>query len=80
MKICLLSFGIARDIMGHATQTLELPDTATIHDLKAILYEQHPRFQGLPHLFIAVNTEYATDDTPLNSDDEIALIPPVSGG
>lgn len=80
MKIQLLPFGIARDIMGSPCPAVEVPEPATVKDLKALLYATYPRFQGLTHLFIAVNAQYAHDDVILSANDEIALIPPVSGG
>lgn len=81
MKFNLLAFGIARDIVGGATFQLELPgDAATVADLKNVILEKHPRFSGLASLQIAVNADFAEDEIMLCETDEIALIPPVSGG
>lgn len=82
MTFQILAFGIARDILGGAISSLELPPEAapTVGNLKRCLLEKHPRFAALASLRVAVNAEFADDDWPLQATDEIALIPPVSGG
>lgn len=80
MTIKILCFGITRDIVGGFEYQTELPEGGNIQDLKQLLTSQFPDFQKLTSLRIAVNTEYAEDDTPLKENDEIVLIPPVSGG
>jgi molybdopterin converting factor subunit 1 len=80
MKIKILAFGIARDIVGGFETTLELPTDATVADVKQQLTTQFPDFQKLASLKLAVNADYATDDLILTSEDEIVIIPPVSGG
>jgi len=80
MTIQLLTFGIARDIAGGSSLTVEVPEGSTVADLKWHLLGLYPRFESLNALFIAVNAAYAEDDTLLSGQDEIALIPPVSGG
>ncbi len=74
------AFGITRDIVGSRELTLELGDQKTVSGLKKILAEKCPSIKGLKSLVIAVNNEYANDSQPLTESDEIALIPPVSGG
>jgi molybdopterin synthase sulfur carrier subunit len=79
----VLLFGITRDIIG--TNSLSLPveksrDFTTVGDLRAYLKAVYPGLEALSSLAIAVNKEYAEDDQALDSFDEIALIPPVSGG
>ncbi|MEN9613467.1 MAG: hypothetical protein RLZZ628_4281 [Bacteroidota bacterium] len=78
MKI--LAFGIAREIMGGATIEINLAENATVTDLKQLLANQYPRLNQLHSLLIAVNMEYAQPHQILQASDEIALIPPVSGG
>ncbi len=80
MKIKILAFGIAREIIGGFETTLDLPTTATVADVKRQLVAQFPNFEKLVSLKIAVNSEYATDDMALTPNDEIVIIPPVSGG
>ncbi len=80
MLIRIQTFGIARDICGGSTLRLELPDPATAGQLKQLLAEQYPRLGQLASFLLAVNEEYADPDLLLSPDDEIAVIPPVSGG
>ena len=81
MKIKILAFGIAKDILQ--TQSLDLvldSGVTTVNALKEMLKQQYPEFQKLRSLSIAVNEEYQSDDFELNENDEIVIIPPVSGG
>lgn len=80
MKIRVLAFGIARDITNADTLLVELPAGSDAAALKMHLQEQYPAFKRLNSLRIAVNAEYAAPETLLRENDEIALIPPVSGG
>lgn len=80
MHLDIYTFGIARDICGGSTLRLELPDNATAGQLKQILMEQYPRLGQLASFLLAVNEEYAEPDLLLSPGDEIAVIPPVSGG
>ncbi len=80
MTINILTFGIARDIIGSSTFDMSLPEGASVADLKQHLLEQYPRFISLASLMIAVNAEYGVETTILTEKDEIALIPPVAGG
>jgi molybdopterin synthase sulfur carrier subunit len=77
----ILLFGITREIVG--ADYLSVPRDAAVDnvaDLRSWLCEAYPRFKGLSSLAIAVNKEYAADDQALKGGEEIALIPPVSGG
>ncbi len=81
MKILL--FGITRDIVG--ASELELPQNiaATLGDVDALrqfLTEKYPDLNNLSSLAIAVNNDYAGENAEIRQQDEIALIPPVSGG
>jgi molybdopterin converting factor small subunit len=80
MKLELLAFGIAKDIIRGSSTMIEVQDATTVGQLKALLFDQYPAFAKLRSLSIAVNTEYRADDYTLSPDDEIVLIPPVSGG
>lgn len=80
MTLEILTFGIARDIIGSSTFKIDLSEGATAEDLKRIILERYPRFLSLSSLMIAVNAEYGNSETILQEGDEIALIPPVSGG
>lgn len=76
MKVKL--FGITRDIVGGPL--LEVDEITTVGELKEHMMSRYPRIKKLNSLMVAVNSEYAKDDLELNTSDEIALIPPVSGG
>ncbi|NRB62040.1 MAG: MoaD/ThiS family protein [Saprospiraceae bacterium] len=80
MKIKLLAFGIARDILGAGQTHTELPEGSTIGDLRSKLYTDFPAFAKLASLAIARNNEYTGDTDLISATDEIVLIPPVSGG
>ncbi|WP_445382188.1 molybdopterin converting factor subunit 1 [Robiginitalea sp. IMCC43444] len=81
MKILL--FGITRDIIGDGSLMLAEEDSkglSTVGELKAQLKKEYPELDDLSSLAVAVNQQYATDEESINGSDEIALIPPVSGG
>lgn len=80
MKIQVIAFGIAKDILGNSQFALELPAEATVSNLKTKLTEQFPEFTKLASLSVAVNTSYAKDDQLIQPEDEVVIIPPVSGG
>ncbi len=80
MTLEILTFGIARDIIGSSVLTVEMTEGATSDDLKRHILALFPRFIALSSLMIAVNAEYGNETTVLREGDEIALIPPVSGG
>lgn len=80
MKLQLLAFGIAREIVGQRFVELELPQGTTVAQMRQLLSQRHPRFGLLASLRFAVNGEYAEEDHILQDGDEVALIPPVSGG
>ena len=79
MKHKIKAFGIARDILGGNEVEIEVSGQ-TVADLRQHLAQSYPTLQGLKSLFIAVNHNYADDQTVLRENDEIAVIPPVSGG
>lgn len=79
-NIKIKAFGITREIVGQRELQLEMSDEKTVSALRKLLNEKYPKMKGLKSLLIAVNNEYAEDSTTLKSEDEIALIPPVSGG
>ena len=79
MKVNVLAFGIAKDIFGGSSVEFQL-DGNTAADLRSTLERQYPRLKQLRSYMIAVNNEYADDALLLTGRDEIAVIPPVSGG
>ena len=76
----ILLFGVTRDILGSESGSVSLPEGSSVYDLRTKLIADFPALGKLNSLMIAVNNEYAEDSTLINSSDEIALIPPVSGG
>jgi MoaE-MoaD fusion protein len=82
MNITVLLFAGLADTIG--TSRLAVPfdsGTLTVKDLKEKLAQQYPSAASLIRLsFAARNHSYAADETPLSESDELALIPPVSGG
>jgi len=79
MIVKIKTFGISRDILGGREVNMELSGPS-VGDLRKSLSKQYPALDKLNSLFIAVNQEYAPDEKVLSATDEIALIPPVSGG
>ena len=74
-------FAVARERAGRAELTVELPDVATVADLKRALGRDVPGLASiLGGVRISVNHEYAVDTTPIPPGAELAVIPPVSGG
>ena len=80
MKLRILAFGIARDIVGSASAEMELSAVADIQSLRTELEERYPKLKQLRSFMLALNSEYAIGPEQLNENDEIAIIPPVSGG
>lgn len=79
-SLTILLFGITRDLVGQSRLSVPLTTGSRVTDLLALLYDQYPALAGVKSVLVAVNSEYADADTVLNPSDEIALIPPVSGG
>lgn len=72
-------FGIAKDIVGNRNLVLE-ESLDTADELLKYLRSEYPDFAKLQSLLIAINDEYAFPDSKISPNDEIAIIPPVSGG
>jgi molybdopterin synthase catalytic subunit len=81
MRVRILFFGMLKDLAGKSSDGLDLPDGALVRDVLAHYLLELPRIkESLASLAVAVNQEYAGPETMLKSDDEVALLPPVSGG
>ena len=81
MKIRLLAFATAADVLGTGETDLEIPDGSRISDLRARLDHDHPGMVPLwPRLAVALDGRIVPPDTPLEDGAEVALLPPVSGG
>jgi molybdopterin converting factor subunit 1 len=78
LKIVL--FGIAKEIAGEQELQYTAAEGEDVASLLAKIKRQYPELQKLASLAVAVNDEYAQPDQILQTHDEVALIPPVSGG
>ncbi|MBM3957067.1 MAG: molybdenum cofactor biosynthesis protein MoaE [Gemmatimonadetes bacterium] len=81
MRITVRLFAGVRERVGAGVMALSLPDGATVEEAVAAALEDVEGGESLPsRLLTAVNEEYVRRDTVLRDGDELALIPPVSGG
>lgn len=81
MRVRVLFFGTLKDLAGTSSEVVELPDHALIRDLIEHYKAKIPPLKDiLPSTAMALNQHYASVDSELKSGDEIALLPPVSGG
>ncbi|WP_291370459.1 MoaD/ThiS family protein, partial [Cyclobacterium sp.] len=77
----VLLFGISKEITGQKILDLSKDNQInTVLDLKKWILKKYPEMGNLNSFAIAVDQEYANDDLQLSDQQEIALIPPVSGG
>lgn len=72
-------FGITRDIVGKNKLSVSL-ENPSVESLLSYLKTSYPRLGQISSLLVAVNSDYAESTQLLTETDEIALIPPVSGG
>ncbi len=73
--------GPAKDMAGAEATTLTLADNAQLDELRAALTARFPQISAaLPTVRFAVNQEFVVGDLALKDGDEVAVIPPVSGG
>ena len=78
--IKILLFGAAADRAG-TRETYLQADEVTLDELWSLLLEQYPSLSPMRDtLAFAVNGEYARGETPVSPGDEVAVLPPVSGG
>lgn len=80
MTVDILFFGITRDYSGSRQLKFDFPKNANVKAIRSIMEEKYPALKGLKQYAIAVNNEYAGDEIILKNGDEIAILPPVSGG
>ena len=80
MEINILAFGVAKEMIEQSLVSIQLNDATAVRDLKTLLEKKYPALKKLGSYMIAVNNEYASDQTIINETDEVAIIPPVSGG
>ena len=81
MNITVRLFALAREVYGDDTIVVTLPAGATVGELRRRLIVEIPGLVSLmSQILVAVNSEYVPDGIPLAAGDEVACIPPVSGG
>jgi molybdopterin synthase catalytic subunit len=81
MQVRVLFFGAVRDLVGRSNDALTLPEGARLSDLLAHYEAAVPRLKDLlPAIALSINQEYAPPGAALHDQDEVALLPPVSGG
>lgn len=80
MEINIIAFGIAKDIIGQQQISVVVEEKCTVIQLKDWLLKNYPKFIEIQSIKIAVNEMYAKDNLILQANDEIVIIPPVSGG
>jgi molybdopterin converting factor subunit 1 len=81
MKVNVLFFGITHDLTGCAQEQMELPEGECLEGLRRRYESRFPKLLAVgSSLLLAVNQEIANASTPLRDGDEVAFMPPVSGG
>jgi molybdopterin converting factor subunit 1 len=81
IRVKVLFFGRLKEIAGGAEEIVELTSGSRIEELFATFVARQPEFASYRRSVVASrNQEFAAWSTPLDSGDEIAFLPPVSGG
>ncbi|MDP6039639.1 MAG: molybdopterin converting factor subunit 1 [Candidatus Latescibacteria bacterium] len=81
MIVKVLFFASCRDLVGDSEREMTLEAGATVSDLISVIASEHPRFiEMAPSLMVSANQEYVERESELTDGDEVAFIPPVSGG
>jgi len=81
MQVRVLFFGMLKDLAGRGAESLSLPEGATLSDLLGHFGKEIPGLEALlPSIAMSINQEYAGPESKLSPGDEVALLPPVSGG
>jgi len=81
MQVRVLFFGVLKDIAGRGSEELKLPEHATAASVLDHYEQQFSSLKGLlSSIAISINHEYARPEDRLKPNDEVGLLPPVSGG
>lgn len=81
MQVQVLFFGMLKELAGRASESLSLPEGATLGDVIRHYEERVPRFREMMEsVAMSVNQDYAGPEYKLEAGDEVGLLPPVSGG
>ncbi|PZC50865.1 MAG: molybdopterin synthase catalytic subunit [Chloroflexi bacterium] len=81
MIVTVKTFAALREIIGSASVAIDVSSDASVRDVIKAVSERYPGIGIIAsQIIIAVNMEYVSFDHPVHESDEVALIPPVSGG
>ena len=81
MKITVLLFASLKDIAGKGRLEIEIDGKCSVENLSKKLYQLYPKVEAFDNsVRIALNQEFVEDDIELKDGDEVAYLPPVSGG
>ena len=81
MHITVKLFALLREKAGTDTVHLQVPENATVSQALEALRQQHPLLEPyLTNVRLSLHMEFVEAETILSAEDEVALIPPVSGG
>ena len=81
LTVKVLFFAAVREEAGASEASLELPAGSSTAAIVASVQAQYPQLERLlERCALALNGNYVVEPTPLNHGDEVALIPPLSGG
>jgi molybdopterin converting factor subunit 1 len=81
MKITVVAFATASDVLGQDALEITLPDGSAIEDLRRVLVHSHPDLERIwERLAVAIDSELVQGEHALTDGVEVALLPPVSGG
>src|SRR6202790_2860603 len=81
VRIRVLFFGVIRDVVGLREDTLDIPDGGSLGSVFEHYAAQFPRLREMAaSTVLALNQQFSSPAAPLADGDEVALLPPVSGG
>jgi MoaE-MoaD fusion protein len=81
VRIRVLFFGVLRDITGRREDSLEVPEGSRLESVFESYASRFPRLRGMAEsVVLALNQEFSKPSAPLAEGDEVAFLPPVSGG
>jgi molybdopterin converting factor small subunit len=81
VNITVKLFALAKQLANSDTLAVSVADPATVRDVRRAIGAACPALEGMMgQMLIAVDSEYAQDESPVSTQSEVACIPPVSGG
>jgi molybdopterin converting factor subunit 1 len=80
MQVRVLYFGVLKDMVGHRSCEMDLPEGLSVAELVEFHRAQLASKELWGSIAVAVNQQYAKAGDVLQDGDEVALLPPVSGG